>query len=141
MIVVAIVGLITALALPSLMKAREKTNRTRLAENLRVMRDAFELYAAERAGYPPDAGPGEVPAGMASYLGTKINMQAPTPMGGRWDWDRDYQPGIRACISISHPNATVEQMREVDAMVDDGNLATGTFRSPRPSIFSEIIEE
>ncbi|HEV3408902.1 MAG TPA: type II secretion system protein [Chthoniobacterales bacterium] len=142
MVVVAIIGLVTALALPSLMKARQRTNRTRLAEQLRVLRDAFEMYAAENSGaYPPDAGPGEVPAGMAPYLGTKVKIEAPTPIGGRWDWDLDYQPRIKACISISHPNATLEEMREIDAMIDDGDLATGTFRSPRESIFSAVVEE
>ena len=97
MIVVAIIALLVAVALPSFMRARKRAQNTRFIAAVKVASDAFLIYAVEHAGYPADAGPAQVPDGMAPYFG-KFAWTQPTPIGGSWDWD-DGTVGVKAAIS------------------------------------------
>ena len=140
MVVVAIISMLAALAVPALSRARDRTRRTELVEDLRIIRDAFDMYATEHGSLPPDAAPGQIPAGMEKYFGTKVRWTASTPVGGRWDWDYEHQPGIKACVTVLDPKASVEEMLEVDAMLDDGSFYTGSFRMPQGFNYCYIIE-
>lgn len=127
MIVVAIIALLAAIALPSFMRAREQTRRTLFINALRVARDACDTFVIEHNGFPPDVSRGVLPAGMATYFNGHFDWTAPTPIGGRWDWD--YQVfGFKAGVSVVAPNETPEEMAEIDAMIDDGNLTSGAFK-------------
>ena len=138
MIVVAVVGLLAAIAIPSFARARERSLNTRFAADLRVAKAAFIEYSVEHGTYPPDTMPGVVPDGMADYL-RRIAWTQPTTIGGQWDWDNS-QFGFKAGVSIYHPTASSGQMLEIDQMIDDGNLATGDFRS-RSDGYIGIIEQ
>ena len=50
-----------------------------------------------------------------------------TPLGGQWDYDAGVF-GVVAGISVVDPTVDISQMQEIDAKIDDGNLATGNFR-------------
>ena len=127
MIVVMIIGLLAALAIPGFAKAREVSRNTRFVNDLRVASHAFE-YQAMAAGYPPDVSPGQMPAGMDEAL-RKVRWSRPTPIGGLWDWDYgQVQFGGRAGVSVFQPRATDADMALIDAMIDDGDLAAGAFR-------------
>lgn len=52
MIVVSIIGLLAAVAVPSLAKAREKSLAVATVRDLRVFEDALHMYAMENGGYP-----------------------------------------------------------------------------------------
>lgn len=140
MIVVAVVALLSAIALPSFLRARERTRRTRYVNALRVVRDAVELYAAEHNGYPADAQPGVLPVGMQTYFTGKFNWTAPSPIGGRWDWDLGVL-GLTAGVSVSGVDETPEAMAEIDAMIDDGDLTSGAFREINGDRYTWIIEK
>ena len=140
MIVVAIIALLAVLALPSFLRARERTRQAKFMNAVRIAAGAFEMYAAEHGAYPADVTPGIVPAGMASYLGTKLDWTAPTPIGGRWDWDYMSIAGLKVGISALGPKATPEQMLEIDETFDDGNLTTGAFRDFGGGRYSYILE-
>ncbi len=127
MIVVAIIALLAAIAVPAFMNARKKAQNTRFINDLRVAVDAFETYAAEHTTYPPDVGRGVVPPGMATYLG-RLDFTAPTPIGGNWDWDFGVF-GFTAGVTVAEPTAGADQLQQIDERIDDGNLATGTFRA------------
>jgi prepilin-type N-terminal cleavage/methylation domain-containing protein len=137
MVVVMIIGLIAAIAIPSMSRARDRVQRTRFINDLRVATAAFELYSLEHGRYPIDRGPGVVPPGMEEYL-TNMNWTAATTIGGNWDWD--YRVfGFTAGVSVYRPKRTDAQMAVIDAEIDDGNLATGFFRK-RTNGFIYIIE-
>ena len=138
MIVVGIVALLAVLATPSLVRARESSLNSRIAADLRLARDAFTEYAADHGKYPADTNPGIVPAGMVDYL-KRVPWEEPTVMGGRWDWDHE-QFGVKAGVSLYQPTAPQAQLQKLDAMIDDGNLATGSFRS-RSQGYISIIED
>ena len=127
MIVVTIIALLVGLALPALIRVREKSLNTRFVSDLRTFAQAFEGYAAQNGAWPPNAGSGVVPTGMSN---ADLNVSAWTArnsVGGRWNWDAN-NLGLIAAISTTNVTATDAQMRLVDAMIDDGDLATGLFQ-------------
>ena len=137
-IVVAIIALLAALALPSFMRAREKARSATYIGNLRVTRSAFEIYSIENHGYPPNAAAGVVPTGMSSYLGNFPWTKA-TPIGGKWNWDNNIN-GYKAGVAVTSVTADVTQMYDIDQTFDDGNLTAGQFRT-RPGGYVFVIED
>ena len=125
MIVVVIVGILAAIAIPTIGRVRRNSQNSRFVNDLRAFSQAYETYAMKNGTWPPNAGSGVVPTGMSGEL-RDANWQAVTSVGGRWNWD--YRTGgITAGISVSGVTATDAQMAEIDAKIDDGNLATGIF--------------
>jgi prepilin-type N-terminal cleavage/methylation domain-containing protein len=140
MIVVAIVALLAAIAVPAFVGARQRSQNAKFINALRVASDAITLYAIENGGrYPADVNRGVVPAGMASYLDQSFDWTALTPIGGRWDWDFN-RPGAKAAVSVVGSPATATQMREIDAMWDDGDLNTGRFREMDDDRYADVVE-
>jgi type II secretion system protein G len=125
MIVVVIIGLLAVLAIPALQRVRGRTQISRTANDLRAMAQAFETYYLENGAWPPDAAPGAVPAGMAGRLPGA--WHSPPAIGGLWEWD--YEPATPLIsITLYQHRATLAQMTALDALIDDGNPATGQFR-------------
>jgi general secretion pathway protein G len=52
MIVVAILGILTAVAIPRFQQAPQKAKEAVLKANLHTMREAFDQYFADKAAYP-----------------------------------------------------------------------------------------
>jgi prepilin-type N-terminal cleavage/methylation domain-containing protein len=138
MIVVAIVGLLAAIAIPSFVHARETALNNRFAADLRIARDAFIEYSADNRKYPPDTMPGVVPVGMADYL-LRVPWTQRTVIGGQWDWD-NAQFGCKAGVSVYQPTASLATMQKLDAIIDDGDVNNGSFRA-RSAGYIYIIEE
>jgi prepilin-type N-terminal cleavage/methylation domain-containing protein len=140
MIVVAIIALLAAVAVPGFLRARQRSQNAKLINGLRVASDAVTLYAIENGRYPADVNRGVVPPGMATYLDQSFDWTAPTPIGGRWDWDFG-RPGARAAVSVVQSTASLHQLREIDAMYDDGDLTTGRFQDLGDDRYADIIEK
>jgi type IV pilus assembly protein PilA len=138
MIVVAVIGLLAAIAIPSFARARERSLNVRFVADLQVAKAAFTEYSVENGKYPPDTMPGVVPDGMVDYL-KRIAWTQPTTIGGQWDWDNS-QFGFKAGVSVYGPTASITQMVQIDQIIDDGDLATGDFRS-RTDGYIGIIEQ
>ena len=140
MIVVAIIALLAAVAVPGFLRARKRSQNAKFINGLRVASDAITLYAIENGRYPADVNRGVVPPGLATYLDQSFNWTAPTPIGGRWDWDFG-RPGAKAAVSVVQSDASLAQLREIDASYDDGDLTTGRFRDFGGDRFADIVEE
>jgi prepilin-type N-terminal cleavage/methylation domain-containing protein len=137
-IVVAVVALLMAIAIPSFVCARETALNNRLVADLRVARDAFIEYSADNRIYPPDTNPGIVPVGTADYL-RRVPWTQPTALGGQWGWDNG-QFGFKAGVSVYQPTANRPTMQNIDALIDDGDLSTGSFQA-RSAGYISVIEE
>jgi prepilin-type N-terminal cleavage/methylation domain-containing protein len=135
-IVAILIGLLAALALPALSRIQRKGQNTRFINDLRVALGAIEVYVLEAGHFPPDGIAG-FPAELAPSF-PPGKWAPPTSVGGRWDWDFE-QFGFTAGLSVYQPTASAEQMREIDALIDDGNLETGTFRA-RSNGYIAIME-
>jgi prepilin-type N-terminal cleavage/methylation domain-containing protein len=139
MIVVGIIALLAAIALPGFVRARQRAQNTKFINELRVASSAFDTYAIEHGNYPPDANRGIVPPGMDTYFDHSFDFTAVTPIGGRWDWDKDIF-GFKAGLSVVDPNALQIQLQDIDKSWDDGNLVTGHFQDKGSHRYSQILE-
>jgi prepilin-type N-terminal cleavage/methylation domain-containing protein len=137
MIVVAIIGLLAAIALPSFARARESSRNARYAADLRTATGAFQEYAVINGEYPPDRTPGIIPPGMGEYL-AKMRWTEVNTLGGRWDWDY-LQFGTVAGVSVYGPTADDDQLIRLDQLIDNGDLGTGNFRQ-RSGGYIAVIE-
>lgn len=141
MIVVAIIGLLAAIAIPSFTKARRTSLMNAYINDVRIAHDAFVQYNLDHNGrYPPNASPGVLPPAMTEYL-TKFPWSAKPTIGGVWDWDYSAARagGYLAGISVRNPSWGDAEMAEIDTKIDDGNLGTGSFRKINTD-FTYIIE-
>lgn len=138
MIVVAIIGLLAAMAMPAFAKMQRASQNARYISDLRTFAQAFETFALRTGGWPPNAGTGVVPAGMSGELKDAAWMTPKNSIGGQWNWDRDNYGGA-AVISVANATATDVQMTAVDKKIDDGDLTTGRFQKIS-SRFCYILE-
>jgi prepilin-type N-terminal cleavage/methylation domain-containing protein len=138
MIVVVIIGLLAALAIPAFQRVRRKSQNSTVVNGLRVFSQAFETYATENGAWPPNVGPGQIPPGVGN-ADFKVGVwQTVTPIGGQWNWDYKVA-GITAMVSISGFTCDDAQLMEIDAMIDDGDLATGLFQKVQANRVSYIL--
>ena len=128
MVVVVIIGLLAAIAIPAFQRSRERSQAARLVNDFRQFDSAFQRYLIENGAPPPSAGLGVVPVGMAGYL--PQNFSLPSPFGGGYIWS-----GPSCNIVLSGSAATDTVMQLVDASLDDGNLATGDFTKISSTMF------
>lgn len=120
MVVVVIIGLLAGLALVALRHTRERALATRITNDMRQFRTAFQAYALQFDGWPPAGAAGTIPTGMEGYLAAAyLNTREP---GGAYSWS-----GASGQIQFETLSATVDSMQMVDSALDDGNLATGDF--------------
>ena len=85
MIVVAIIGLVAVLTIPSFLRARTATSGVRVANDLRVFGRVFAQYAVENGQDPPDSHVAlPAGAGMETYLNeTKWNETTAIPTSSK----------------------------------------------------------
>jgi prepilin-type N-terminal cleavage/methylation domain-containing protein len=145
MIVVAIIAILVTIAWPSYMRARERSQNTRVINDLRVFTDAFQQYATENRGsaatngWPPDQMPAVFPPEMAGMI-KEDRFAAGPSWGGNYDWDVGVYD-IVASMSIEAPQAPYSQLEAMDRMFDDGNLGTGAFREAPGRVLYVLEEE
>ena len=137
MIVVAILSLLLAIAIPGFMRARASAMNSRYGNDVRVVSTAFIQYSFDSSNYPPDTTPAMMPAGMGEYL-QKVSWFKKDALGGQWDWDYE-QFGTKAGVSTYRPTASTTQLQRYDAMFDDGDLETGNFHR-RNNGYITVIE-
>lgn len=137
MTVVGVIGMLAAIALPNMSRARENAQNGRFAGDIRVATGAFEMYYLENGRYPADSTPGIIPAGMDPFL-EKINWTGTTSLGGQWDWDHMVF-NVTAGVSVKSPDCSDDQIKRLDFLIDDGSLTEGQFRR-RSGGFIRVIE-
>ncbi len=138
MIAVSIIGLLAALSVPAVLNAGNNARAKRFAREIKNAGYAFVEYSFDHGDYPRDKTPGQMPLGMAEYL-AGFPWTEDTVIGGSWDWDFQ-QFGTYAGVSVYQPNWGDEQMKEIDKIIDDGNLSSGKFRK-RAGGYIFVLEE
>jgi prepilin-type N-terminal cleavage/methylation domain-containing protein len=141
MIVVVIIGLLAAMAIPAMRRVIRRQENSRIANDLRVFSEAFEAYSTQNGKWPPSAANGVVPVGLRTGWLKNGVWQDKTAVGGQWNWHYS-AAGVpfTAGISIVNPTCTAAQMQEIDALIDDGNLLTGNFQRTAGSRMTLILE-
>lgn len=141
MIVVVIIGLLAALAIPAFQRVQRASQNARVINDFRVFAQAFEIYNSQNGAWPANAGSGVVPSSPVSMSGDfKVaSWQAVTVVGGRWNWDNNISSGGNAGICIAAFTCTQAQLEEIDAKIDDGDLTTGNFVLTAPTRVMYIL--
>lgn len=131
MIVVAIIGLLSAMCMPSLAKARKTSQAVATAKDLRTFYDAFQQYAMASGGFSSAPGvPGVIPAYLTDY--TVCKSWAKTPAGGRYYYKStcfgalDSRPAV-GIVSADGKALNAELMQIIDERIDNGDLTSGSF--------------
>lgn len=140
LIVVAIIGILAAVAIPLMTRYKQSALAASTAADLKNFRTAFESYAAENGGYPNDSHivlpPG---TGLEQIINDSIWL-ATTPVGGNYNWEGpDAYP--YAGVAILGATAALSTLRMVDKSLDDGDLTTGVFRQTPNGRYTYIFEE
>ena len=142
MIVVAIIGLLSALAIPSFQKARLRSRVTRVANDLRIFSEAFQMYAMDTGLYAQDTH-NTLPPGMEDYIDP--DDWAADALGGQYNWEGpSWGEGggySYAGIALFGTTAANDTLVELDELMDDGDLNTGMFRETANGRYTYIIEE
>jgi prepilin-type N-terminal cleavage/methylation domain-containing protein len=139
MVTVVIIGLLAAIAIPTIGRAKRHSRDSRFINDVRIFTQAFETYAMKTGIWPPDANRGIVPNGMSGELRDE-DWTSRNSLGGLWDWEFK-QNGYTAAISTIEVTVDEAEMREIDAMIDDGNLATGNFVETAPGRYAYILQK
>lgn len=132
-VVVAILAMLAALAVPGFIESRRKSLGIRIANDLRVHAQAFQMYFGDHGTWPDTSYAG-FPEGMESYLPASWND--PTPGGGVYTWiyqqrpiDANSEASIRIPNRQAFPISADESLwRHVDKALDDDSLDTGNVR-------------
>lgn len=141
-ITMSIIGLLATFLLPAIRHALRQRENLNAVNQLRSALSAFELYATEKGNYPPDKNPSQTPPEMQDYYFPYFGIDwwaDETPLGGTWDWDNGYHYAYS--VSIHAPDRSEKQLRDFDAMIDDGDLDTGNFRKQGSQYHFILVEE
>lgn len=147
MVVVVIIGLLAAAAIPAFRLVTLRSRASTVANDFRTFSTAFITYSLQNGRYPDNqADPQDVMPQLAGQL-TDAFMQR-TPIGGYYKWNFDIPAdGIPAraalIIQAAAGNPLVDdldQLEAVDKQIDDGNLATGTLQLGSTNSLVYIIE-
>ncbi len=136
MIGITIASIVIAAAIPKVKKSENESRATIIVSDLRTFAAAFDAYAQEKGGWPAETAAGVLPSEMTDRLNPTGWLRV-TPMGGQYNWESNQLHGgtrYRAAISISETasaplEVNAETLLALDRLMDDGNLATGNFRT------------
>jgi type II secretory pathway pseudopilin PulG len=126
-IVLVIIAILAALAIPLFSVILKKSRFSTLASDLRTHAAAFRTHALEQGTYPASHGTvGTFVPGMEDALSHK--WTEPTPVGGGYSWV--LEQGGNAYVRINETAAApyavnVMDLVRLDEQIDDGNLASG----------------
>ena len=67
-VVLTIIGLLVRVAMPRYSYVRKQAQARAAIADVRVIRDAVLNYHQDRGGWPSEAGAGQTPSGLATYL-------------------------------------------------------------------------
>ncbi len=125
MVVLALIGVLASLAVPSYSQARTQAKVARTASELVHIAEAFMAYEALHAEYPSDSHR-TLPDGMTNFIDESL-WEAETPLGGYYNWEGpDSYP--YAGVSIFSHTVSQEVLESLDRRIDDGDMSSGRFR-------------
>jgi prepilin-type N-terminal cleavage/methylation domain-containing protein len=86
LIVLAIIGIIAAIAIPSFLKMKTRSKSAAIAVDFHSVRDAAMLYNSDNNVFPSDTTPGVYPPEFRDYLSARFNFANPDPVY-IYDWE------------------------------------------------------
>jgi prepilin-type N-terminal cleavage/methylation domain-containing protein len=138
LVVIVIIGILNAIALPAMNNIRQRTLATRMANDFRLIKDGLEIALTELGNPPRDGLPNRHPRELDPYLPSEA--MGSNFFNATWDWEnwkgrrRNFELGmtLRWRGNTGHSQQFKDElMLMVDEILDDGNLASGAFQKER----------
>lgn len=132
-LVLAVLAAGALLASTSFHRMRQHAREEHFVADLRARSAALESYHQKLGRWPAAAWEGTMPAGLEPFL-SGSNWSDPSPFGGHFVWTQP-AAGERGLLSVTAFDsdaplgASRAELRAIDAMMDDGDLTTGRFRT------------
>jgi len=130
MIVILIIAILAAAAIPQFKNVSEEVKQKQVANNLRSFLDGCVRYKLKTGLEVPDTSSGTWHPDLEGFI-DRDSFERRTPVQGVYDTDDDLGVtsafGIHFLTGAGSPKDDA-YMSEIDAMVDDGDLSTGGFR-------------
>jgi len=139
MVVVAIISLLAALAVPMFKKIKVSSENARLASDLRTFANLMDIFITETGAYPEDSSSGVIPRGLDQYVNPQQWAVEPS-IGGVWDVEYNSYNVISA-VGVHRYTVEEEQIQLFDQRFDDGNLSSGKFRKIAGDRYYCIVAE
>jgi type II secretory pathway pseudopilin PulG len=145
-VVVFIIGLLAALALPTMKGVALKARVAAVANDLRTFTTALQTYNLQNGKWPADTTPRTMPPVMVGALPSSFTRK--TPIGGYYDWDQNVSPNgflTKSAITLitqgtDRVSSDTALLTAIDKLLDDGNLKTGNVRRGSTNALVYIIE-
>lgn len=93
LIVVAIIGIIAAIAIPSFLKMKTRSKTAAIAVDFHSVRDAALLYNSDNNVFPNETIPKAYPPEFKDYLSVRFNFASPDPVYV-YDWENWTGEGV-----------------------------------------------
>ena len=132
LIVLSIIGVLAAVTVPRFSGATAPAGRSTFVKNLRTFIEGAFVFEMRNGEALSPAESGELPAGFAGYI-KEVQWRQATPIGGRWDVealsvDGEAVIGIGVHFKDVAQTVSAADMVEIDSVLDDGDVTTGSFR-------------
>jgi len=138
MIVVLIIGLLAAIAIPAFQIASRNARYTRLLNDFRVISTAVDIYSQSTGSYPPDSDPGVAPPEITGYLNPFVWEETPV-IGGQWDLEGE-GPSFLCAFGVIDYNMSEADLIGFDRKYDDGSFVTGDYQKIAANRYYRIVE-
>jgi type II secretory pathway pseudopilin PulG len=150
-LVVVIIGVIAALAVPRMSNAQERAIYTSTWATYRNLAAGVEAYRSVWKSLPQNVDFAKSPPGMAPFLNPSVWTRRP-PIGGAWDWNGKFDAagnpatnwiGLAPNVSIFRNDDTRVLARTaiLDRLFDNNNINTGQLRRLRSDHHCYILDE
>jgi len=127
-IIVLIVGVLLMMAIPTFNRIVERSRISKLAADFRNIRGTFEIFIMEEGDWPEEVAAGTLPEPLREYLQHPDFTRA-SVIGGQWDYEGPDVHAFTAGVSLIGGTLDEAGMAELDSMIDDGDLSSGSFRN------------
>lgn len=130
LVVIAILGILAGLVVPGFAEASADSRKTVFVTDMRQFVEAAVLYENKVGSPVPDLSTGSTSGLWSTYIDAD-KWTGVTAIGGSWDAELG-SFGVRSAIGVHFDGRGTtrddDYMRVIDALIDDGDLATGGFR-------------
>ena len=140
LMVTAIIGLLAMTAAPFYTGYMEKANLVETALNLGHWSREFKRWEIMNGRFPNDSHIVLPPEAASRLAINNDQWLATTPLGGNWNWEGPNGYPY-AGIAIYEATASVSELEQLDFLLDNGDLATGSFRQTPNGRYTYIIDE
>lgn len=116
-VVVTIIGILSALAVPGFTNIKNVTQSTTMANDLRLFVNAIEIFTTRSGEYPNTINKNNIPDEVEEEI-PKVWIY------GDYNW-KYINNGKNVRMKLSNLDFSTEQIYQIDNILDDGNIAFG----------------